>query len=115
MTARRVALELGFGTSLRRADYTAAARRAVENALWRNSLTVAQAFGLPKEAMMIEVDIACQSPASVDRAAVAGMFPYGQVRVTCSAGGLDVEKPDGTGRTVIANAAIVVSLDMEPA
>jgi hypothetical protein len=29
------------------------------------------------------------------------------------AGGLDVPKPDGTGKTIIANAAVLVSFDME--
>ena len=115
MTKRRVALELGFGTSLRRESYTDAALRAVGNALWRNSLTVAQAFGFDKQAMIIEVDIACQNPMAISKEAVAAAFPYGQVRVTASFGGLDIDKPDGGGKTVIANAAIVVSFDMEPA
>lgn len=119
MTLRRVALELGFGTSLRRGDTTAAACRAVENALWRNSLTIAPAFGFPKDAMQITVDIAAQDPDSVDRAAVAALFPYGQVQVTTSLGGLDIPKPGpkpgGDGRTVVVNAAITVAFDMEPA
>ncbi|MEM7438402.1 MAG: Lin0512 family protein [Pseudomonadota bacterium] len=115
MAKKRVALEIGFGTSLRRADYTAAAKRAVENALWRNSLTMAQAFGFDKSAMIVDVDIAVQQPADVDTAAVAAAFPYGQINVSASHGGLDIDKPDGDGKTVIANAAISVSFDMEPA
>jgi len=115
MLKTRVALEIGHGTSLRRADYTAAARRAVQNALWRNSLTVAPALGFPKEAMLVDVDIAVQQPAQVDTAALKDMFPYGQISITASHGGLDIAKPDGSGITVIANAAIVVSFDMEPA
>ena len=38
MAKTRIALELGMGTSLRRQDYTKAACRAVEDALWHNSL-----------------------------------------------------------------------------
>ena len=115
MPQKRVALEIGFGTSLRRADYTAAARRAVENALWRNSLNMAETLNAPKSAMILDVDIATQNPDAVDTDAVAALFPYGQVRVTSSFGGLDVAKPEGSGKTVIANAAIVVSFDMVPA
>lgn len=115
MPKTRVALEIGHGTSLRRAYYTAAARRAVQNTLWRNSLTVAPAFGFPKEAMLVDVDIAVQHPDQVDTAALKDMFPYGQISITASHGGLDIAKPDGSGITVIANAAIVVSFDMEPA
>ena len=115
MALRRVALEIGFGTSLRRGDTTAAARRAVENALWRNSLNIAQAFCFPKDAMHITVDIAAQAPETVDREAIAALFPYGLVRVTTSPGGLDIPKPDGSGRTVVVNAAITVAFDMEAA
>ena len=49
MTKTRVALEVGHGTSLRRMDYTAAARRAIENALWLNSLTIATALASQKK------------------------------------------------------------------
>jgi len=115
MPKTHVAFEIGHGTSLRRMDYTAAARRAIQNALWRNSLTVAPAFGFPKEAMIVDVDIATQSPSSVDTKALKDMFPYGQISITASLGGLDIPKPESTDHTVIANAAIVVSFDMEPA
>ena len=115
MPKTRVALEIGHGTSLRRIDYTTAARRAIQNALWRNSLTVAPAFGFPKEAMIVDVDIAVQSPEKVDTDALKDMFPYGQITITASHGGLDIAKPDNEDHTVIANAAIVVSFDMESA
>lgn len=115
MPKTRVALEIGHGTSLRRADYTAAARRAIQNALWRNSLTVAPAFGFPKEAMIVDVDIAVQQPDQVDTDSLKEMFPYGQITIGASHGGLDIAKPDGAGITAIANAAIVVSFDMERA
>ena len=113
MAKKRVAMELGMGSSLRQHDYTKAGIRAVENALWHNSLNMADAFGFPKEAMIIDVDIATQKPAEVDRDAIAAIFPYGQVTVTASEGGLDVPKPDQSGATIIAHAAIVVSFDLE--
>lgn len=114
MAKKRVAMELGMGSSLRQHDYTKAGIRAVENALWHNSLSMADAFGFPKEAMIIDVDIAAQKPDEVDRDAIAAIFPYGQVTVSASQGGLDIPKPDGQGATIIAHAAIVVSFDLEP-
>ena len=41
------------------------------------------------------------------------MLPYGQSAVNVVAGGLDIPKPDGDGVTILANAAIVISFDME--
>ncbi len=114
MAKKRIVMELGMGSSLRRKDYTRAACRAVENALWHNSLSVADAFGLGREAMIVEVEIGAQSPDQVDVGEVAKQFPYGQVSVSVAHGGLDVPKPDGSGTTVIVNAAIVVYLDLEP-
>ena len=91
----------------------AAARRALQDALWRNSINLAELFGKPKEAMIIDVEIAAQDPDAVDCASLSDVFPYGQVSVTAHKGGLDVPRPDGEP-TVIVNAAINVSLDLEP-
>jgi len=52
-------------------------------------------------------------PDEVDTAAVAAVLPYGTATVNVMQGGLDVPKPDGDGLTVIANAAVVVLLDMD--
>jgi hypothetical protein len=46
MAKKRMVMELGMGSSLRQQDYTRAACRAVEDALWHNSLSIADAFGL---------------------------------------------------------------------
>ena len=43
MALKRVALEIGMGTDIRGGDYTKAAVRALRDALWHNSLTVAGA------------------------------------------------------------------------
>jgi uncharacterized protein (TIGR02058 family) len=114
MAKHRVLTEFGMGTSLRRQDYTSAARKALQDALWRNSINMAELFGQPKEAMVIDVEIAVQHPEKVDTAALHDVFPYGQVSIACVHGGLDVPRPDGTP-TVIANAAISVSFWMEQA
>ena len=115
MAKTRIALELGMGTSLRRHDYTKTACRAVEDALWHNSLSFAEAFGFEKSDMLIDVEIGVQRPDDVDTRQVAAIFPYGKVSVMVVHGGLDIAKPDGKGRTIIANAAVVVYFDMEAA
>jgi uncharacterized protein (TIGR02058 family) len=45
----RLLTEFGMGTSLRRQDYTQAAKRALQNALWHNSINLAELYGQPKE------------------------------------------------------------------
>ena len=66
MAKTRIALELGMGTSLRKGDYTRAAVRAVQDALWRNSISFAEAFGFEKSDMLIDVEIGVQQPDAVD-------------------------------------------------
>ncbi|RLK03635.1 Lin0512 family protein [Ruegeria conchae] len=115
MGKTRVLVEFGLGTSLRREDYTEAALRAIKDALWHNSVNMAELFGFPKEAMIIDAEIGVQQPDQVDTEALKAVFPYGQPNITVTQGGLDIEKSHIEGRTVIANAAIIVSFDMEPA
>ena len=113
MAKTRVLVEFGMGTSLRREDYTEAASRAIKDALWRNSVTMAELFGFPKDAMIVDAETGVQKPDQVDVEKLKTIFPYGQPTITVKEGGLDVEKPHTDGRTVIANAAVVVSFDME--
>ncbi|PIB26167.1 hypothetical protein BFP76_13025 [Amylibacter kogurei] len=114
MAKKRVAVEFGMGTSLRRMDYTQAACRALRDALWHNSLTMADAFGFDKSAMLVDVEIAVQQPDQVDIGELAKILPYGQPSFRVEHGGLDIAKPNGD-HTVIANAAVIVSFDMEAA
>lgn len=114
MPHHRLITEFGMGTSLRRQDYTEAAARALRDALWHNSINIAELFGFPKTAMILDVEIGVQQPEKVDTAELAKIFPYGQPTIRVTKGGLDVPRPDGNP-TVIANAAISVSFDMEPA
>ena len=113
MAKTRIALELGMGTSLRRHDYTKAACRAVNDALWHNSVSFAEAFGFKKTDMLIEVEIGVQRPEEVDVGQIVEIFPYGNVFVQVVEGGLDIAKPSDQGHTIIANAAVVVCFDME--
>jgi uncharacterized protein (TIGR02058 family) len=115
MAKKRVVSQFGMGTSIRSRDYTEAAARAIRDALWHNSLNVAEAFGFPREAMVIDVEIGVQQPDAVDIDALKKVFPYGQPSITVVKGGLDIPKPGGDSISVMAHAAILVSFDMEPA
>ncbi len=114
MPKHRVLTEFGMGTSLRRQDYTQAAKRALQDALWHNSINMAELFGFPKEAMLIDVQVGVQHPDQVDTNALRDIFPYGQISIEVTHGGLDIPRPDGNP-TVIANVAINVSFAMEKA
>jgi len=115
MAMKRVVTQFGMGTSIRSRNYTEAAARAIRDALWHNSLNVADAFGFPKEAMIINVEIGVQRPDEVDRQALLEIFPYGQPSVTVVKGGLDIPRREKEGWSVVANEAVMVSFDMEPA
>ena len=112
----RLMTEFGMGTSLRRGDYTQAACRGVRDALWTNSINLAELFGFAKEDMRIRVDVGVQRPDQVDVAQVAAEFPYGTPEIHVTEGGLDVPRPDGDGHpTVMANVALSVGFEMERA
>ena len=51
MALKRMVLQIGMGTDIRGADYTKAAVRALRDALWHNGLSVADAVGLPVDAI----------------------------------------------------------------
>jgi uncharacterized protein (TIGR02058 family) len=112
MTWKRMVLEIGMGTDIRGADYTKAAVRALRDALWHNSLSVAKALGRPTDSMRVEVLIGVPKPDKVDKAAVLAVLPHGTGTVTVVEGGLEIRNDAGTDSTVIANAAAVVRLDL---
>jgi uncharacterized protein (TIGR02058 family) len=112
MTMKRVALELGMGTDIRGADYTKAAVRALRDALWHNSLNVAEALGKPTDSMFVDVLIGVPKPDLVDKSAVLAVLPHGTGAVTVVEGGLEIMNDAGTASTVIANAAAIVRLDI---
>lgn len=114
MAVTQMLLEVGMGTALRSGNYTKAACRAVQNALWHNSISLAEVFDVEKHQMIIDVEIACQKPDHVDLDRVKSEFPYGQVTCRAVAGGLDIPNPNRPDAepTLIAHAAIKVSLDV---
>ena len=112
MALKRMVLEIGMGTDIHGADPTKAAVRALRDALWHNSLSVAAAAGLPVDAMRVEVTIGVPHPERVDTEAVRAILPHGTGTVRAVAGGLEIPNEAGTDSTLIAHAAAVVRLDL---
>lgn len=112
MAMTRMVLEIGMGTDIRGRDYTKAAVRALKDALWHNTLTIASALGLPTDAMEVEVIIGVPRPDLVDKETVLAVLPHGTGSVNVVEGGLEIPNDAGTDYTVIANAAAVVRLDL---
>ena len=115
MALSRMVVELGMGTDLRGADYTKAAVRALKDALWHNSLTIAPALGKSPHDMRVKVLVGVPKPDLVDKAAVAAVLPYGQSSVEVVEGGLEIMNDEGTSITVMANVAAIVYLDLQEA
>ncbi|MGH6621087.1 MAG: Lin0512 family protein, partial [Alphaproteobacteria bacterium] len=91
---------------------TKAAVRALRDALWHNSLSVAKALGQPTDSMRVEVLIGVPRPEKVDTAAVLAVLPHGTGTVKVVEGGLEIRNDEGTDSTVIAQAAAIVRLDL---
>jgi uncharacterized protein (TIGR02058 family) len=112
MTAKRVALELGMGTDVRGGDSTKAAKRALQNALHRNSLSIAKALGKDPKDMLVDIRIGVPNPETVRRDEVLAVVPYGTPELTVVEGGLEMANEDNSDVMLLAHAAIVVRLDI---
>jgi uncharacterized protein (TIGR02058 family) len=112
MAMKRMVLEIGMGTDIRGADYTKAAVRALRDALWHNSLTIARALGQPTDSMRVEIVIGVPRPDKVDKAAVLAVLPHGTGTVELVEGGLEIPNDTGTDSTILAHAAAIVRLDI---
>ena len=113
MALKRMALEIGMGTDIRGADSTKAAQRALRDALWRNTLSIARILGQEPEDMKIVVHIGVPHPETVDHDAVLSILPYGTATLNVTEGGLEMPNDEGTDTTLIAHAAAVVSLEID--
>lgn len=112
MAIKRMLVEIGMGTDIRGADYTKAAVRAVRDALLHNCVSVATAVGMPNDAMVVEVLIGVPKPERVDKGEVLAALPHGTGNVEVVPGGLEISNDEGADSTVIANAAVIVHLDV---
>ncbi len=112
MAWTRVVLEIGMGTDIRGTEPTKAAVRALRDALWHNSLSIANAVGQDTDAMRVEVKIGVPEPDKVDKDQVLAVLPHGTGTVEVIEGGLKIPNDAGTDNTLIAHAAAVVYLDL---
>ena len=112
MALKRMVLEIGMGTDIRGADSTKAAVRALRDALWHNSLNIADALGKPTDSMRVEIHIGVPKPERVDKEQVLAVLPHGTGTVHVVEGGLEIVNDAGTGSTIIASAAAIVRLDV---
>jgi uncharacterized protein (TIGR02058 family) len=108
MARVRCITEMGMGVDVHGRDATKAARRAVSDAIRHSSLGFFRMVGKTSSDMFVDVTIGVPDPGSVDTAAVAKELPYGTVTVTAVKGGLE---ESGGDAIIIANAAVIVSLD----
>ena len=111
MARVRCITEMGMGVDVHGRDATKAARRAVSDAIRHSSLGFFRMVGKTSSDMFVDVTIGVPDPSSVDTAAVAKELPYGTVTVTAVKGGLEVPAEHGGDAIIIANAAVIVSLD----
>ena len=112
MAWKRIVLEIGMGTDIRGTDPTKAAVRALRDALWQNSLSIAKALGQDTDSMQVEVTIGVPQPDRVDTDAVLAVLPHGTGTVSVVEGGLQIPNDEGTDSTLVASAAAVVRLDL---
>jgi uncharacterized protein (TIGR02058 family) len=113
MTRRRCITEMGMGVDVHGKAATKAAKRAVSDAIRHSSLSFVRLFGKTGHDMFVDVTIGVPNPEALDTAAVAKELPYGKVTVTAVEGGLEVPAEQGGDSILIANAAVVVSLDVD--
>src|ERR1700740_1771894 len=111
MTRRRCITEMGMGVDVHGKDATKAAKRAVSDAIRHSSLSFVRLFGKTPHDMLVDVMIAVPTPEAVDTAAVAKELPYGTVTVNAVKGGLEIPAEQGSDSILIANAAVIVSLE----
>ena len=113
MALKSMVMEFGSGVDIRGGDYTKAAVRALEAALRHNSITFAQVFwSSKKDAMVVRIVIGVGKPEAVDMDAVAAVLPYGRAEISVVQGGMEIERADAPGATIMANAALTVLLDL---
>src|SRR6202048_3746324 len=111
MARVRCITEMGRGGDVHGRDATKAARRAVSDAIRHSSLGFFRMVGKTSSDMFVDVTIGVPAPAAVDTTAVAKELPYGTVTVPAVKGGLEIPAEQGTDAIIIANAAVIVSLD----
>ena len=113
MALKRCLLEFGTGVDLHGKDSTKAARRAVFDALRHSSVAFPRVFGYDRDMMHVEVNIGVPHHQTVVPEEVLLEVPYGHKSINVGEGGLEVPGGENSDdSTIVANAAIIVSLDV---
>jgi len=108
MALKRYLTEMGMGVDVHGGDYTKAAKRAVSDAIRHSSINFFPHIEYTRDDMQLQVKIAAQKPEQIDKSAVAAEFPYGNVTIEPTLGGLDVLAENGQDLMVIVNAVVLV-------
>ena len=108
MALVRCVTEMGMGVDVHGLDYTAAAKRAVFDAIHHSSLGFPRLVGKTADDMRVDVTIGVPKPEAVDRQAVLETLPHGGGHVNVVHGGLQVLNENGDDGWLIANTIIVV-------
>jgi uncharacterized protein (TIGR02058 family) len=111
MARVRCITEMGMGVDVHGRDATKAARRAVSDAIRHSSIGFFRMLDKSANDMFVDVTIGVPDPDTVDIAAVASELPYGTITVRAIKGGLEIPSDRGTDSIIIANAAVIVSLE----
>ena len=111
MVLIRCITEMGMGVDVHGKDSTKAARRAVSDAIRHSSISFFPLVNQTRDDMFVDVTIGVPNAASVDTVAVAKELPYGTVTVTAVNGGLEIPAVSGSDAIIIANAAVIVTID----
>ena len=112
MAWKKMVIEFGMGTDIRGSDPTKAAVRALRDALWHNSLSIADVMGQNSDEMCIKVKIGVPDAEKVEHQEVLSVLPHGTGNIEVIEGGLKIPNDSGTDNTVIAHAAAIIYLDL---
>ena len=114
MSRVRCVTEMGMGVDVHGRDATKAAKRAVSDAIRHSSLGFVRMLGKTPHDMLVDVTIGVPNPDLVDTSAVAKELPYGTVTVKAVKGGLEIPAEGGGDAIIMANAAVIVSMEGGP-
>jgi uncharacterized protein (TIGR02058 family) len=117
-------VEVGTGIDLHGRDETKAAQRAVKDAISHSSMVGLSQLFYKKTIMeiddflMVDVNISTPNPKNIEEKAVLNILPEGKKRLTIVKGGMKFPNEATTMEAitqeiVIANAVIVVLVDMD--
>lgn len=117
---RRFIIEFGMGLDQHGQDPTSAACKAVKDAIANSCLAGVIEIARLNDVneMRVEMHIACPYPERVDQEKVLASLPFGHKELFISEGGMiahglfQPELGDVTDEALIANAAIVVWVDV---